>query len=168
MHSICVSPHKRIQVLLWLFVAGLAVSGLTAIPLLPEIDWLVHRFVADPSKIDPGGLGGWLLFVQAGLHDASNRYPFLFYGTDWLAFGHFVIAIAFIGPIRDPIKNIWVIQFGLIASMLVIPFALIFGEVRGIPFAWRLIDCSFGLAGILATGLAYNWIRKLEQTTATP
>lgn len=74
-----------------------------------------------------------------------------------------MIAIAFIGPIRDPIKNIWVVQFGLIASILVIPFALIFGEVRGIPFAWRLIDCSFGLAGILATRLAYNWIRKLER-----
>lgn len=70
-----VSLHKRIQILLWLFIAGLAVSGLTAIPLLPEVDWLVRKVVADPSKIDPAGLGGWLLFVQAGLHDVNDRYP---------------------------------------------------------------------------------------------
>jgi hypothetical protein len=35
-----------------------------------------------------------------------------------------VIAIAFIGPWRDTVKNIWVIEFGMIACVLVVPFAL--------------------------------------------
>ena len=59
--------------------------------------------------------------------------PFLGYGTDWLAFGHFVIAIVFIGPLRDPVKTVWVVEFGMIACVLVVPFALVMGGVRGIP-----------------------------------
>ena len=62
---------------------------------------------------------------------------FVFYGTDWLAFGHIVIAVCFAGVIRDPIKNIWVVEFGMISCVLVIPLALICGHIRGIPFFWR-------------------------------
>ena len=57
----------------------------------------------------------------------NAQYPFLLYGYDWLAFAHFVLAILFIGPYRDPVKNIWIIEFGLIACILVIPFALVAG-----------------------------------------
>lgn len=69
----------------------------------------------------------------------------LAYGTDWLAFAHLLLAALFWGPYRDPVKNIWVIEFGMGASLAVIPLALICGTVRGIPFFWQLIDCSFGL-----------------------
>ena len=79
------------------------------------------------------------------------------YGTDWLAFGHFAIAIAFIGPWRDPVRNIWVIEFGMIACLLVIPYAFVMGEVRGVPWFWRLIDCSFGIFGIIPLW----WCRRL-------
>ena len=160
--------RKKIQVLLWLFIVGLFLSGVTAIPLPSEVDSLVRSFASDPAHRT--WLSSWLLTVQAGLASTDANFPFLFYGTDWLAFGHFVIAIAFIGPIRDPVKNIWVIEFGIIASVLVIPFALIFGEVRGIPLPWRLIDCCFGLLGIFALGLAHSWIRKLGHADgqATP
>jgi hypothetical protein len=58
----------------------------------------------------------------------------LAYGTDWLAFAHLVIAIAFLGPLKDPVRNIWVVEFGMIACLLVIPLALICGPIRGIPF----------------------------------
>jgi hypothetical protein len=37
-----------------------------------------------------------------GLAVSYHRYPWLAYGTDWLAFGHITIAVAFAGPIRDP------------------------------------------------------------------
>jgi hypothetical protein len=84
----------------------------------------------------------------------------MFYGTDWLAFGHLMIAIAFIGPLRDPVRNIWVVEFGMIACVLVIPAALICGFVRGIPFFWRLIDCSFGVFGIVPLYLAWRLIRR--------
>lgn len=53
------------------------------------------------------------------------------------------------GPLRDSVRNVWVVTFGMIACVLVVPYALVFGAVRGIPFWWRLIDCSFGVVGIL-------------------
>ena len=34
-----------------------------------------------------------------------------------------VIAIVFIGPLRDPVKNVWVVEFGMIACALVVPFS---------------------------------------------
>jgi hypothetical protein len=55
-----------------------------------------------------------------------------------------VIAVAFFGPYIDPVRNKWVITFGLIACVGVIPLALIAGAIRGIPLPWRLVDCSFG------------------------
>ena len=90
-----------------------------------------------------------MLKVRDALIETNAKYPFIAYGTDWLAFAHFVIAFAFVGPLRDPVKNIWVIEFGMIACLLVVPFALTMGAVRGIPLGWRFIDCSFGLFGFL-------------------
>ena len=54
------------------------------------------------------------------------------YGTDWLAFGHFAIAIAFVGALR------------------------------GIPVWWRLIDCSFGVFGLIPLWLCRRWAADLE------
>jgi hypothetical protein len=94
-------------------------------------------------------LANWLERINEGILNGYGQYPFLAYGTDWLAFGHIAIAIAFIGPLRDPIKNIWVIEFGMIACILVIPWALIFSFVRDIPPFWTIIDMSFGILGII-------------------
>ena len=121
----------------------LVLSGATAIPLRSELGFLSE--IADPNSV----LGGWFTWINTGLIESYGRYPFLAYGTDWLAFGHFAIAVAFVGPLRDPVRNLWVIDFGLIACMLVIPFALVMGPLRGIPFYWRLIDCSFGVLGMI-------------------
>jgi hypothetical protein len=75
----------------------------------------------------------WVQRVHAALYDTDRRYPFLAYGTDWLAFAHLAIAVAFIGPLRDPVRNKWVLVFGTIACIGVVPLALIAGAVRGIP-----------------------------------
>ncbi|MCX5662315.1 MAG: hypothetical protein NTW19_21760 [Planctomycetota bacterium] len=152
----------RIRVILALFVAGLVVSGLTAFPLEAEVRWLAGMFGSD----DPSALARWLRTVRDGLADTNQRYPFLAYGTDWLAFAHLVIAVVFWGPIRDPVRNVWVIHFGLIACAAVVPLALVAGEVRGIPLGWRLIDCSFGLFGSLPLMLAWRWTKALERGTA--
>lgn len=58
------------------------------------------------------GLAWWLSHMYEGLDGSCGNYPFLAYGTDWLAFAHLVIAIAFWGPLKDPVKNIWVVEFG--------------------------------------------------------
>jgi len=47
--------------------------------------------------------------------------------------------------------------------VLVIPFAFVFGGLRGIPFWWRLIDCSFGLFGFIPLWLCRKYARGLEQ-----
>jgi hypothetical protein len=90
------------------------------------------------------------------------RYPFVFYGGDWLAFGHFMIALSFVGPLRDPVRNVWIYDFGMIACVLVIPFAVIMGQVRGIPVFWRLIDCSFGVSGFMPMWYCRRYARELD------
>jgi hypothetical protein len=109
----------------------------------------------------------WISFVHRGLTEASQGYPFILYGTDWLAFAHIVLAIAFLGPLRDPVKNLWVIEFGMIACLLVLPVAMIFGPIRGIPLFWRLLDCSFGVIGIIPLWLSRRYVQRLVALEAS-
>ncbi len=154
--------RRRIKWLTWLFIIGLVVSGATAIPLLAELNVLTNFF--GPNG-DSSEVTQWLFRVRDTLAQTQAQRPFLFYGTDWLAFGHFVIAIAFIGALRDPVRNRWLFDFGLIACVLVIPFALVFGELRGIPFWWRLIDCSFGVFGFIPLWFCRRkWTMELENS----
>jgi hypothetical protein len=156
---------RWVRLLLVGFVIGLVISGVTAFPLPQEVallaQWMGAKDGAIPS--DSGWLLQWIVQVRDGLRATESQYPFLFYGTDWLAFAHIVIAILFYGPIKDPVRNIWVIQWAMIACVLVIPLALICGAVRGIPFGWQLIDCSFGVVGIIPLIVCHRAIRQLER-----
>jgi hypothetical protein len=156
---------RRIRVLLVGFIIGLLVSGVTAFPLPYEVTGLADLLGLGPHETPATypGLLGWIVQVREGLKATDARFPFLFYGTDWLAFAHIVIAILFVGPVKDPVRNVWVIKWGVIACILVIPLALICGSIRGIPFEWRLIDCSFGVVGIVPLLLCLRWIRELER-----
>jgi hypothetical protein len=158
---------RRIRCFLLVFIVALVISGATAIPLETELNLLAQIAGAD-GKAEHVGFVGWLLKVRDAVVETNARYPFLAYGTDWLAFAHFVIAIAFIGPLRDPVKNIWVVEFGMIACVLVVPLALIMGGVRGIPFGWRLIDCSFGVFGIIPLWFCRRLIKQLAEMNANP
>jgi hypothetical protein len=150
----------RIKLLTWLFIIGLVLSGATAIPLQGELNLLANLLAPHSESSE---LGRWLLRVRDAVLQTQSQNPFLFYGTDWLAFGHFVIAIAFIGALRDPVRNKWLFDFGLIACALVIPYALFFGGLRGIPFWWRLIDCSFGVFGSVPLWFCRKWTAELER-----
>ena len=160
--------RRRIQWLTWVFIIGLVVSGATAIPLLWELDLLVSWFglAGQTSATATSELARWLLTTREALQDLSANHPLLFYGTDWLAFGHFVIAMAFVGALRDPVRNRWLFDFGLIACVLVVPFAFGFGGLRGIPVWWRLVDCSFGVFGFLPLWLCRRWVCELESCAA--
>lgn len=153
---------QRIRLLTWLFIIGLFISGATAIPLPSEVNLLTNLFGANRG---PSEISQWLLHVRDALAQMQSQHPFLFYGTDWLAFGHFVIAIAFVGALRDPVRNRWLFDFGLIACALVVPYALVFGGLRGIPFWWRLIDCSFGIFGFIPLWFCRRWARALEYSS---
>jgi hypothetical protein len=166
MHTAMAQPDPLRRIRLWLaiFIIGLVVSGITAFPLQTELSWLVSilrtsslRPIAESTYLLP-----WIEKVNQGLAVTNANYPFLAYGTDWLAFAHLVIAVVFIGPYIDPVRNKWVITFGLIACAGVIPLALIAGHVRGIPLAWRLIDCSFGILGSVPLLLCRQSVLALE------
>lgn len=161
---------RRLAQIRWLlafFMAGLVVSGLSAIPLPAEADALVRlaggdNFVTSQPLGNPPPATPWLVRVRNALRDTAERDPIMFYGTDWLAFGHVVIAISFIGALRDPVRNGWLFDFGLIACALVIPWALLFGHVRGIPFWWRAIDCLFGIMGAVPLLICRKLLHDLE------
>lgn len=155
--------RRRIRFVTLLFIAGLVVSGATAIPLQWELDLTARALgIADfSSEKATAGPAKWLLKVRDALHETNTKYPFIAYGTDWLAFGHFVVALAFVGALRDPLRNIWLYPFGMMACVLVVPYALVFGALRGIPIGWRLIDCSFGVFGFVPLWLCHRWAGEL-------
>lgn len=154
----------------WLifFIIALVVSGVTAFPLEAELRFGSELLRATPLPQLLPDLITWVDQVRDALIATNAAYPFLAYGTDWLAFAHLVIAVAFIGPLRDPVRNIWIIQWGMIACVGVIPLALIAGSIRGIPFGWMLIDMSFGVFGIIPLLIVYRLIRRLERIDAEP
>ncbi|MDR1676235.1 MAG: hypothetical protein LBR86_07195 [Tannerella sp.] len=105
----------------------------------------------------------WIATVREGVVRTNADYPFLAYGTDWLAFAHLLVAVAFVGVYREPVRNKWIVYFGMIACAGVIPLALICGEIRHIPFYWRLIDCSFGIVGFIPLYFLHRLVGKLEK-----
>lgn len=148
-----------IRRLLFIFIVILFLTGLTAIPIDFELNALLNIVSVD------GMLYQWLDKVLRSYIEVKKNAPFLLYGYDWLAFAHFVLAILFIGPYKDPVKNIWVIEFGLIACVLVLPLAFIAGNLRGIPIGWRLIDCSFGVLGFIPLCICYRKAKQLAVNT---
>jgi hypothetical protein len=147
----------------WLafFAAALVVSGLTAIFVRDELRLLSPLFDGGSAShhLWPS-LADWLASVRRGVEASYDEYPFLAYGYDWLAFGHFVAAVPFLMAIREPRRHVWVVTFGMIACVAVVPFALIMGEVRGIPLYWRGIDALFGILGV---GVLLELRRRLKR-----
>jgi hypothetical protein len=155
---------RKLRLVLGLFIAALILSGLTAFPLKSEMEHVVAiRGLEHVAPAEAGnGFDRWIHTVRDGLRESYARYPWLAYGTDWLAFAHLVIAIFFIGVFIDPVRNIWILKAGIIACVLVVPLALICGAVRQIPVGWRLIDCSFGAFGVLPLLYFLRLTRSLE------
>lgn len=162
MTSNALTLRKQIKAWIIFFIIGLILSGITAFPLETELAWVCSWWPEQSSR-----LYYWLSKCYEAIKDTNAKYPFMAYGYDWLAFAHIVIAIAFVGPLRDPVKNIWIIEFGCIACIAVIPLALIAGPIRNIPLYWRLIDCSFGVFGIIPLLICRRKIKQLEMMRTT-
>ena len=153
---------RRIRFWLTLFVIGLVLSGVTAFPLETELRWVV-RVTDGQGWLRGSGVSVWLHTVEGALIETNAKYPFMAYGTDWLAFAHLVIALVFIEVWRDPVRNKWVIAFGLMACVAVVPLAVIAGGVRGIPVFWRMVDCSFGVLGVVPLWVCWRAVGELER-----
>lgn len=148
----------RIRAWLLVFAVGLVISGVTAFPLVTETRLLAELLHALPA---PEALVAWADRAHEGLAVTGRDYPFVAYGTDWLAFAHLVIAIAFWGPWRDPLRNVWVIEWGMICCIGVLPLALIAGPIRQLPWWWEVIDMSFGVVGIIPLLIVRRLIGQL-------
>jgi hypothetical protein len=149
-------------------VFGLLVSGITVWPAVPELK-LVVRFLwgdAEPT----GVLHAFVLRVIEGLQAVQSDYRFLLYAHDWLAFAHIVLAILFAGAIRDPVRNVWIVQCGLIMCALVPILAGVCIPIRGLPWQWFWIDAAFAPASGIPLWIALKEIRRAEaaQSEANP
>ena len=153
--------HTRIWLIL--FSTALIASGLTAIfareglrmlsPLFSQGSFLWSLW---PSMSE------WLTLVFRAIEETYDKYPFLAYGYDWLAFGHFIISIPFLMAIRDPIRHSWVITYGISACIAVLPFAIVFGAIREIPMFWRGVDTLFGISGLIVLLILRRQLKTLE------
>jgi len=153
------------RIWLILFSTTLIASGLTAIfareglrllsPLFTQGSFLWTYW---PS------MSAWLSLVFQAIEETYDEYPFLAYGYDWLAFGHFIISIPFLMAIRDPLYHSWVITYGISACLAVLPFALIFGAIREIPLFWRGVDTLFGNGGLIVLSILRNQLKALESS----
>jgi hypothetical protein len=151
---------RKIKRWLIFLITGLVLSGITAFPIQSELAIAVNNINIFSPKMQH-----WLTTIYTAIKTTNAQFPFLSYGTDWLAFAHVVIAIVFVGPLRDPVRNIWVLQFGMIACVLILPLAFIAGPLRHIPIFWQLVDCSFGVVGIIPLYIAYRYTKQLENFT---
>lgn len=148
----------KIRLLILFFIVALILSGVTAFPVESELHWLLQH-----PAIIPGWAHEWLQQCYDALKETNAKYPMLAYGYDWLAFAHIVIAMAFIGPLRDPVKNSCVIDWAMLACIAVLPLAFIAGPIRQIPMFHILIDCSFGIIGIIPLWICRTKIKKLTK-----
>jgi hypothetical protein len=136
------------------FIACLVLSGITAFPLASEMDFLSNNIEAFPDFIQ-----NWIREVNDSVQHTDAK---ILYGTDWLAFAHLIIASFFVGVYINPVKNKFIVQIGMIACFAIFPLAFICGPIRGIPFFHQLIDCCFGIIGLIPLGIIYRKIKQLE------
>lgn len=150
--------ERQIKIYVWVFIIGLFLSGLSAIPLLWGVD--VALDILEEFGFQ-GQIYFFMKYVQSGLIYNDTHFQFMAYGTDWLAFAHFMFAFLFVALLIDAERNRFILRFGMIACVLIFPTALIFGQIRDIPWMWRMIDCSFGVVGFVVLFKVEMLLNKL-------
>jgi len=145
---------KKIRRVVIVFIVLLGLSGVTAFPLTAEVDFLLANINSFPVFFHD-----WIKTVYDSVHQTPS---IVLYGTDWLAFAHIIIALFFIGVYIDPVRNKFTITIGIVACIAVFPLAFICGPIRNIPFYHQVIDCCFGLFGLIPLFYIKRKINALE------
>lgn len=145
---------EQIKILLAAYVIALVIIGATAMIVPEGIAWL-NKTIPNHWQT----IYHWVRYVHIQIETSPK---FFLYGYDWLAFAHYVIALSFYGVWKDPVKNKWVIEWAMLSSLLIFPLAFIMGAIRGIPFWWQLIDCSFGVVSLIPLIMIHRRIKVLE------
>lgn len=167
--AFCISRLRVVRVLTALFIVGLILSGLTAIPIQTQLD-LAARLgglenVTDPAQTS-NAFSHWLVQVRTQITHLNRTAPYILYGNDWLAFGHVGIALVFFWALRRPLKYKFLYDYGLLLCLMVIPWAAVCGALRGIPWWWRCIDSSFGLLGAVPLLVCKRLLSRIEMDCA--
>ena len=149
---------KKIRRVVLVFIVLLVLSGVTAFPLVTEVNWMITHLNYFPTYFH-----SWIYTVYDSV---INTPSIVLYGTDWLAFAHIIIALFFIGVYQDPVRNKFTIQVGIMACLAVIPLAFICGPVRHIPFYHQIIDCCFGVLGLIPLFYIKRKIKQLEDNSS--
>jgi hypothetical protein len=153
--------RKKIKAAIIITIIGLLLNGISAVPLLTELKILLSK----PDAL-PQFLRDWWTYVNTGVTETSSKYEFMRYGFDWLAFAHLLIAIAFLGPLKDPVKNEWLIKWGMIACVLSVIMALGWERLRNIPLWWSFIDALIAIVAFIILWFCNKWIQELKRTVA--
>ena len=142
---------------------GLFVSGVTIWPWDIELSFAISALQAIAG---PEPLIQLLQDIQQDMRLLEQSNSFVLYVADWLAFAHLVLAVLFLMALKNPIRNVLVVRFGILCSLSVPVLAITCIPMRGIPLFWILIDSSFALCAI-PLWIALKDIRKLERETAS-
>jgi hypothetical protein len=151
---------KRAKWMLLLVAFGLFVSGVTVWPAVAELKAVVWLIWGDSSP--SGELHAFILKAIEGIEATDAQYPFMLYAHDWLAFAHIMLAILFAGAARDPVRNKWIVQCGLIMCVSIPILAGICISIRELPSWWFWIDFAFAPGAALPLWIAYRDIRAVE------
>ncbi|MBN2210263.1 MAG: hypothetical protein JW709_02600, partial [Sedimentisphaerales bacterium] len=110
---------RRIRILLILCILGLVFGFQMVLFVRPEITWLNSIF-GPGTQMDRfcPSVSAWVNHLAEGINDTYARYPFIAYCMDWLALAQLGFIVMFIGAVINPVRNIWVIQCGLVVCLL--------------------------------------------------
>ena len=154
---------RKIRIYLILFLLAFVFS-LHMVVFIETDAELLAKYVGHDTfmeELSPS-ISAWMEHLNLAVSETYSSYPFIAYCMDWLCYAFVVIAIFLLGAIKDPVKNVWVVQVFLVACCLGLILPFIVGPIRDIPIFWRFFDSSFGLIGLLFLLLPYRLIRKLE------
>ena len=157
--------RRRVRFLVFVFIVLLILGGLSAF-FIVETANIAQQLSGKGSFIGERlpSVAEWVSKIHDAIAETAEKHPFMFYGTDWVGFSHFMMVIACIGVLREPVRNIWVIQFALIGCILMIPMTLVIGAARDLPWFWQLFDCGIGAVGAILFFICYRYVRRLERS----
>lgn len=154
---------KKIRIYLILFLLAFLFSLHTIVFVEIETE-LLAKYVGHGTFMEEfcPSISAWIEHLNLAVSETYSSYPVIAYCMDWLVYVWVVFAIFLLGSIKDPVKNVWIIQVFMVACCLGFILPFIVGPIRDIPIFWRFVDASYGLVGLLFLLLPYRLIRKLE------
>ena len=154
----------RIRIMLVIFIIGLGISCQAVIFVRPQLAWF-KKYSGPETFVGRNfpSVSEWVSSLHEGFTITYETYPFIEYCMLWLAFAHIVLIIMCVGVVKNPVRNIWIVQGCMISCIMLVPTVLLLGPVFRIPLFHCIIDGLFGLAGIIPLGIVYRDIKRLSE-----